>query len=354
MDKSLRDLIDIIQFTENIAAKIHGVHNEAEILKIVTQEFVHSRDYISGIFVVTDNGSTLNLAETSLPLEILNSIEKIVGMPVREFQIDLGKSGVLSQVVQKGLTLQSDGIAILEDFLPKSIASQLMKFMEKGKQPAILTPLHRRGKIIGILEVTAPKLAEYFIPSVRNLAQHIATALELADEYAERERAEKLLQKHRDHLENLVKERTTNLEEANTALRVMLKTADQIKLEMEETVLFNVKRFALPYLEELKKSPLNDRQKSYLDMLERSLDQIIEPFLGGVSARYLTLTPTEVTVTNLIKQGKATKEIAERLNMSSRTVETHRYNIRTKLGLKNRSVNLSTYISSLDTTSYAT
>ncbi len=351
MEKALRELIDIIQFTEKIASKLHGVHDEAEVFKIVTKEFGLSQDYISGIFVVTNNGSTLNLAETSLSLDILNSIETIVGMPVREFQIDLSESSVLSQVAKKGMTLQTDGMGMLEDFLPKPLASDLMKFMEQARQPAILTPLYRRGEIIGILVITAPKQVEYFIPSVRNLARHIATALELADEYAERERAEELLEKHRDHLENLVKERTSSLEEANTALRVMLKTADQIKIEMEETVLFNVKRFALPYLEELKRSPLNDRQQSYLDMLAHSLDQIIEPFLRGVSAQYLTLTPTEVTVTNLIKQGKTTKDIAELLNMSARTVETHRYNIRTKLGLKNSSVNLRTYIASLDTTS---
>ena len=351
MDKALRDLIYIIQFTENIAAKIHGVHDEAEVFRIVNEEFVPTKDYISGIFVLTDNGSALNLVETSLSPDILNSIEKIVGMPVREFRIDLAKSSVLSQVAKKGLTVQADGMGILEDFLPKKLASRLMKFMEKATQLAILTPLHRRGEITGILVVTAPKQVEYFIPSVRNLARHIAAALELADEYAERERAEKLLQKHRDHLENLVRERTSSLEEANTALRVMLQTADQMKKEMEEVVLFNVKRFALPYLEELKRSPMNDRQRSYLNMLEHSLDQIIAPFLRGVSAQYLTLTPTEVTVANLIKQGKTTKEIAELLNMSSRTVETHRYNIRTKLGLKNSSVNLSTYISSLDSTS---
>jgi DNA-binding CsgD family transcriptional regulator len=351
MDKALRDLIDIIQFTEKIAAKIHGVHDEAEVFKIVTEEFVHTKDYISGIFVVIENGSALNLVETSLSPDILNSIETIVGMPVREFRIDLRKSNVLSQVAKKGVTLQADGMDILEDFLPKTLASKLMKLMEKGRQPAILTPLHRNGEIIGILVITAPKQAEYFIPSVRNLARHITTALELADEYVERERAEQLLQKHRDHLEKLVNERTSSLEEANTALRVMLKTADKMKMEMEETVLFNVKRFALPYLEELKKIPLNVTQKSYLDMLEKSLDQIIEPFLRSVSAQYLTLTPTEVTVTNLIKQGKTTKEIAAMLNMSIRTVETHRYNIRTKLGLKNSSINLSTYISSLDTTS---
>ncbi len=351
MDKALRDLIDIIQFTENIAAKIHGGHNEAEVFKLVTEEFVHSQNYISGIFLLTDNGSTLKLAETSVPPGILNSIETIVGMPVRKFRINLSKSKILYQVAKEGMTLQADGNYVQEDVISKPFASQLAEYIEKGRQPTIMTPLHRRGEIIGVLMVTAPKLAEYFIPSVRNLARHITTALELADEYVERKRAEKLLQKHRDQLEKLVKERTSSLEEANTALRVMLKTADQIKLEMEETVLFNVKRFALPYLEELKRSPLNDRQQSYLNMLEHSLDQIIEPFLRGVSAQYLTLTPTEVTVTNLIKQGKASKEIAELLNMSSRTVETHRYNIRAKLGLKNRSINLSAYISTLGTTS---
>ncbi|MBW1901574.1 MAG: hypothetical protein JRJ20_08050, partial [Deltaproteobacteria bacterium] len=268
MDKALRDLIDIIQFTENIAAKIHGGHDEAEVFKLVTEEFVHSQNYISGIFLLTDNGSTLKLAETSVPPGILNSIETIVGMPVRKFRIDLSKSKILYQVAKEGMTLQADGNYVQEDVISKPFASQLAKYIEKGRQPTIMTPLHRRGEIIGVLMVTAPKLAEYFIPSVRNLARHITTALELADEYVERKRAEKLLQKHRDQLEKLVKERTSSLEEANTALRVMLKTADQIKIEMEETVLFNVKRFALPYLEELKRSPLNDRQQSYLNMLE--------------------------------------------------------------------------------------
>lgn len=351
MDKALRDLIEIIQFTENIAATIHGVHDEGKVFKLVTKEFVLSQKYISGIFLLTDNGSTVKLEETSISPDMLRSIETIVGMPAREFRIDLSKSKALYQVVKEGMTLQADGMYVQEDAFSKPLASQLAKYVEKGKQPTIMTPLHRRGEIIGVLMVTAPKLAEYFIPSVRNLARHITTALELANEYAERERAEKLLQKHRDQLEKLVKKRTSSLEEANTALRVMLKTADQIKVELEETVLFNVKRFTLPYLEELKRSSMNNRQQSYLEMLEHSLDQITEPFLRGVSAQYLKLTPTEVTVTNLIKQGRTTKEIAELLNMSTRTVETHRYNIRSKLGLKNSSVNLSTYISSLDMTS---
>ncbi len=163
----------------------------------------------------------------------------------------------------------------------------------------------------------------------------------------DRRRAEELLQRHRERLENVIKERTSSLAEANTALRVMLKTGDQVKSEMEENVLFNVKRFALPYLDELRKSELNSRQRSYLDLLQQSLDKVTEPFLHGVSTQFLTLTPTEVMVMDLIKEGKTTKEISGLMNLSIRTVETHRYNIRTKLGLKDRSINLRTYLASI-------
>ena len=61
----------------------------------------------------------------------------------------------------------------------------------------------------------------------------------------------------------------------------------------------------------------------------------------------MNLTAREIQIANLIKQGKTTKEIAETLNVSSRAVEFHRNNIRTKMALKNRKANLSSFLSSL-------
>jgi DNA-binding NarL/FixJ family response regulator len=46
-----------------------------------------------------------------------------------------------------------------------------------------------------------------------------------------------------------------------------------------------------------------------------------------------TLTVREREVTQLLAEGKSSKEVASLLNLSTKTVETHRTNIMRKLGL---------------------
>ncbi len=228
----------------------------------------------------------------------------------------------------------------ITEFMPPSSVRELSVDLAQG------TPIEGETRIVRSDETIVPvwRKGVPLSDSDGNLFGMLVYDSDITD----RKRAEELLRHHRNHLEKLVKERTSSLEEANTALRVMLKTADQIKTEMAETVILNVKNLASPYLEVLKKSEIDDKQKKYLDMLSQSLDQITAPFLQGVSPQSLSLTPTEIKVINLVKQGKTTKEIASLLEMSAKTVENHRYSIRTKLGINNKPTNLRTYISSLD------
>ncbi len=142
--------------------------------------------------------------------------------------------------------------------------------------------------------------------------------------------------------------KTINLEETNTALKVLLKQRNEDKIELEEKMLLNIKELVVPYLEKLKKSGLNDKQKAYTGIIESNLNEIISPFVRALSSKYLKLTPTEIQVAYLVKQGKTTKEIADLLNLSTRTIETHRNNIRKKISIKNKKTNLRTYLLSIE------
>jgi len=66
-----------------------------------------------------------------------------------------------------------------------------------------------------------------------------------------------------------------------------------------------------------------------------------------LSSSYLDLTPTEIQIANLVKEGKTTKEISAILNLSENTIMSHRYKIRSKLGLLKKKMNLRTFLQSL-------
>ena len=162
-------------------------------------------------------------------------------------------------------------------------------------------------------------------------------------EISARVKAEEELQQRKEELELKTKE----LEEVNTALRVLLKRRENDKVELEEKVLYNVKDLVTPYLEKLMNSALEDEQKFYLRMLTTNLNEIISPFSRRLALNPINFTPTEIQVANLIKEGKITKEIASSMHVSKSAVEFHRHNIRKKLELVSKKINLRSYLQSI-------
>jgi PAS domain S-box-containing protein len=140
---------------------------------------------------------------------------------------------------------------------------------------------------------------------------------------------------------------SNRLEEANTALKVLLKHREYDKKEMEEKFLSNIKELVFPYVDKIKKSRLDSNQAAYLEIIEANMNDIVSPFLQRMSLKYSNFTQTEIQVANLIKVGKTTKEIAELMNVSKGTIDTHRNNIRSKLGLNRKKVNLRAYLLSI-------
>jgi len=170
----------------------------------------------------------------------------------------------------------------------------------------------------------------------------VSHAVVVTHDITERKKAEQSLRERDRELER----KTINLEEVNAALRVLLKRRDEDKRDLKEKVLLNIHEMIMPYLEKLKRSKLNERQKAFTEILESNLKDIASPFSHTLSSKYLGLTPTELQVANLIRQGINTKGIAELLHVSSKTVETHRDGLRKKLGLKGKKANLRTHLMS--------
>lgn len=150
---------------------------------------------------------------------------------------------------------------------------------------------------------------------------------------------EKLRERERD-----LEIRTKNLEEMNTALNVLLEKRKEDKTELEEKVLQNAQQLIEPYMAKLKLSGLDERQKALVSILESNLKEMTSSFASSLSSRHLNLTPKEVNVANLIKQGMTTKEICGILGSSEKVIAFHRQNIRKKLGLLNKKINLKSYL----------
>lgn len=145
-----------------------------------------------------------------------------------------------------------------------------------------------------------------------------------------------------------LKERQQELQDTNTALRVLLKQKELDERVIEERVLNAVEDLVKPYLEKLKSSGLKPHQRSYIDVIESNLNEILSPFYARMSSEMISLTPQELRVAALVRKGRTSKEIAEILNSSVSTVDFHRKKLRRKLGIKGAKVNLRSYLLSQD------
>lgn len=166
-------------------------------------------------------------------------------------------------------------------------------------------------------------------PTYEELEDKVNT---LENEVLRRKQAEKALRE----TQKALKVKLNTLKELNASLRILLERREEDTRALGEKVLSNVKELLVPFLDKLSRTQLNARQGAYLDVLRSTLEEIISPFSRELSSKYLSLTPTEIQVAKLVKEGKKSKQIAEMMGLSTRTVESHRDNIRKKLGLKGK------------------
>ena len=155
--------------------------------------------------------------------------------------------------------------------------------------------------------------------------------------------AEEALKAHEHDLQ----QKTQHLEEVNTALKVLLQQREQDKAELESKVLKNISVMLAPYVAKLRNKNLRPRDKALVDIIDTNLQDIVSPLLQRLVNAKIILTPQEIQVAALVKEGKSSKEIADILTVSEATVSFHRKNLRKKLGLGNTRKNLRAHLLSL-------
>jgi len=135
------------------------------------------------------------------------------------------------------------------------------------------------------------------------------------------------------------------LQESNAALRAVLARIEEEKQEIYRNVQANVGKIVMPILHALSLELLRPQRK-YVELLRSNLEELTSPFVNEFSQKYHSLTPTEINVCNMIRNGLRTKEIAEIRGVAPATINRHREHIRRKLQITNNKVNLTTYLQS--------
>jgi PAS domain S-box-containing protein len=145
-------------------------------------------------------------------------------------------------------------------------------------------------------------------------------------------------------VEETLRQRTNTLEETNTALKVLLRESAEAKEELEKKVLANVKELILPFINELESTLTEESQKVYLETIKTNLSGITSSFSKKLYSQYHSLTPREIQIADFIRQGKSNKEMAYLLKISVSAVDFHRRNLRNKLDIKGKKINLRSFL----------
>jgi PAS domain S-box-containing protein len=195
-DKRLQDLIEFIQFTEDLSVKIHGLLDKAEIFRTVAEEALHSDKYAINIVLLDDDGCHLRAMEaaSSLAAQDLRARTRAAGVgPLTRFAVDVDRSTLWREVIREGRTVQHTEADAVRALFPPAAADVILQAPGHGAMSCVVAPLQRQGSVIGALSVTSTDSSGYLLPFVTNLAQHISHALEATEASASRGRAEAAL-----------------------------------------------------------------------------------------------------------------------------------------------------------------
>jgi PAS domain S-box-containing protein len=141
-------------------------------------------------------------------------------------------------------------------------------------------------------------------------------------------------------LKERLRQEKANRREMYITMRNLMKAYEKEKTGIESSISHKINTLVIPTIEKIKKEKSSSFRNTFLDLLQEQLIGLTRGFATEIDGRFLRLTRTEMSICQLIQTGQASKDIAARLKLSYETVQTHRKNIRKKLGIQGRKVSL--------------
>ncbi len=160
------------------------------------------------------------------------------------------------------------------------------------------------------------------------------------DVITERKKSEQLLRES----EETLKEQKAALEQKNIALKEMIEQINIEKNKLKEDIAINIENNLMPILSKIK---FSEGSLNCMELLKHHLEELASSFGRKITDKNHKLTPKEIEICTMIKGGLTSKEMCKLLGISNLTVEKHRRNIRKKLGLSNKNINLASFLHSL-------
>jgi PAS domain S-box-containing protein len=169
--------------------------------------------YNASIFTVVKGGTHLAMPHLGFNERTLRAAERLVGL-TRSFRFPIPEGGFYDRLItERAAAFREPFTEPIAEALPrgvKRLAGRVASLM--GIEQGIAAPLVVGGDVYGLLLLHGSGLTRADIPAVTAFANQTAIALENA-------LAEEELRKHRDHLEDLVRQRTAEMERANEELQ---------------------------------------------------------------------------------------------------------------------------------------
>ena len=147
-------------------------------------------------------------------------------------------------------------------------------------------------------------------------------------------------------LQELLRQEKSQRRELYITLRNLMKAFEKEKQGLEGGISHKIETVLLPAIEKIRTEANTEIRNSYLYIMWEQLIHLTKGFSRELDGRFLKLTRSEIRVCQFIQEGHSSKEIANLMNVSFETVQVHRRNIRKKLGLRGRKVNLYNLLSS--------